>query len=113
INNKKLNLKLKCIVKFGKHIYNPIYDFLISYDTTPRIYQIDSIKLLLAGNHAHEMPNQVMILINKLENATLDIFSIFNKELNEAKNNLSPENFENLYQNLFKGMQKALEEFSK
>ncbi|CAI2183285.1 9447_t:CDS:1, partial [Funneliformis geosporum] len=90
------------MVKFDEYIYNPIYDFLISYDTIPQIYQVNSIKLLLAGNCAHEMSDQVMIWINKLENATLDIFSIFNEKLNEAKNNLSPENFDNLYQNLFK-----------
>ncbi|CAG8531225.1 754_t:CDS:1 [Acaulospora morrowiae] len=113
INNKELNLQLKCIVKFGEWFYEPIFNFLISYDPIPRIYQEDGIKLLLAGNRAHELPGQVIIWINKLKFATQNIFEIFNEELSEAKNNLSQEKFDNLYQNLFNGIQKASEGFLK
>ncbi|CAI2197816.1 7013_t:CDS:1, partial [Funneliformis geosporum] len=57
----KLNLQSQCIVKFEEKFFKPIYEFLISYDTIPRIYNSDDILTLPPlppDNDAHEMLDQ-------------------------------------------------------
>jgi hypothetical protein len=66
LNNTKLNLQLRCLVKFGGEFFEPIYEFLIGYDPIPRVYNLDGkVVTLPPGNRTHEMPDKVMVWIEK------------------------------------------------
>jgi hypothetical protein len=55
LNNTKLNLQLRCLVKFGEKFFELIYEFLIGYDPIPRVYNLDGkVVTLPPGNRAHE-----------------------------------------------------------
>lgn len=61
INNIQLNLQIRYLVKFGEEFYEPIYQFLTSYDPIPRIYSPNGLEYLPAGNRAHEMSDMVSV----------------------------------------------------
>jgi hypothetical protein len=78
LNNTKLNLQLRCLVKFGEEFFKPIYEFFIGYDPIPRVYNLNGkVVTLPPGNRAHEMPDKVMVWIDELQNAAESISETF------------------------------------
>ncbi|PKK68701.1 hypothetical protein RhiirC2_713177 [Rhizophagus irregularis] len=113
LNNTKLNLQLRCLVKFGEKFFEPIYEFLTGYDPIPRVYNLDGkIVTLPPGNRAHEMPDKVMVWIDELQNAAESISETFQEELAEGAL-LSSKDINELYEALQTGVNQALNGFLK
>ncbi|RIB05445.1 hypothetical protein C2G38_596117 [Gigaspora rosea] len=59
LNDKKLNIQLKCLVKFGNHFFNPLMEFIVGQDNVPRIFNGKDWINLPPGRRAHEIPDKV------------------------------------------------------
>ncbi|CAG8718201.1 35555_t:CDS:2, partial [Racocetra persica] len=75
LTNKQLNLQIRCLIKFGQR-YFPL------------------------GNHAHEMPDKIIIWIQELQYYLEDIYRLFEDKLVDVKCELNAIDFENFYKAL-------------
>ncbi|CAG8699798.1 25944_t:CDS:2, partial [Racocetra persica] len=93
----QLNLQIQCLVKFDEKFYEPIYNFLISYNPTLQIYQQNNINItLLPGNHTYEMLDR-----------------LFEDELADAKREFNTADLENFHKSLCSGIENVLNRFIK
>lgn len=113
LQNPKLTIQVKCLVRFGKYFYEPLMQFIAGQDPIARIYHEDYYEKLPSGHRAHEMPDKVTGWIKYL-NELMDSFDIFfMDELLEALNSLDAQEFGNIFDDLERGVQKATEHFTK
>jgi len=101
------------MVRFGEIFYENVFKFLTGFDTLPRVVVENESKCLPCGNHAHEVPDQVLIWINELKNAAESPELIFEKEFENAQYLLLNEEYINLKNKIKDGMKKALDSFCK
>ncbi|CAG8829542.1 28359_t:CDS:1, partial [Dentiscutata erythropus] len=69
INNKKLNIQIKCMVQFGQFFYTKFFEFLTGFDNISRIPENNKSKFLPPGYRAHELPDQVSFWLGELQRA--------------------------------------------
>ncbi len=111
--DSKLNIQIKCLVTFAEHFYEPLMQFIAGQDTVARIYQNGQLATLPPGRRAHEMSDKVYEWHKFLQNIAKNFEMFFADELLEALDVLSSEEFGVLFDNLEKGIIKALEYFEK
>ncbi|CAG8826834.1 27337_t:CDS:2 [Gigaspora margarita] len=71
LTDKQIDLQLRCLVKFRKEFYEPIYKFITGYDPIPQIYKENQKVTLPQGNRAYEMPDKMVIWIKGLQDAQI------------------------------------------
>lgn len=109
----KLNIHIKCLITFAEHFYEPLMQFIIGQDKVPRIYENNQLINLLPGRRAHEMPDKVHEWYEFLQEVAKNFEMFFANELLEALDALTSEEYGILFENLEKGITKALDYFEK
>ncbi|RIB15105.1 hypothetical protein C2G38_2143741 [Gigaspora rosea] len=111
--NSKLNIQIKCLINFAEHFYEPLTQFMTGQDKTPRIYQNNQFINLPPGRRAHEMPDKVYEWYRFFQEVAKNFEMFFADELLEALETLSSEEFGVFFEDLEKGINKALNHFEK
>ncbi|CAB4380068.1 unnamed protein product [Rhizophagus irregularis] len=113
MQDPKLTIQIKCLMRFGVCFYEPLMQFIVGQDPKPRIIHENNLEQLPPGCRAHEMPDKVMEWINYLNNIKENFDSFFAEELLEAVDSLEAEQFGEIFDGLNSGMQKAFDHFKK
>ncbi|CAG8730493.1 13518_t:CDS:2, partial [Gigaspora rosea] len=113
INNRKLNLQIKCMVQFGQFFHTKFFEFLTGIDNISRIPENNKSKCLPPEYRAHELPDQVSFWLSELQRAVINPYIIFEKELTEARSTLCDQEFTTLTHQIKLGLQKARDGFLK
>ncbi|CAG8674237.1 3463_t:CDS:2, partial [Gigaspora margarita] len=88
MQNPKLIIQTKCLVRFGTYFYELLIQFIVGQDTSPRILYKNNLKKLPNSHWAHKMPNKAIELLdeeqfkeifNNLENRIQKAFDHFTK----------------------------------
>ncbi|RIB24662.1 hypothetical protein C2G38_2139166 [Gigaspora rosea] len=111
--NSKLNIQIKCLINFAEHFYEPLTQFMTGQGKTPRIYQNNQFINLPPGRRAHEMPDKVYEWYRFFQEVAKNFEMFFADELLEALETLSSEEFGVFFEDLEKGINKALNHFEK
>ena len=109
LTDPKLNIEIQCLVKFGQEFYCPFTRFLVGYDPQFRITHSDSLKCLLPGRQAHQMPDFVTNSTSKLKNIQENIYSYFGAELLQSTEIMNDSEIDLLIKNLKCEIQKGIE----
>ncbi|CAG8824933.1 9177_t:CDS:2, partial [Racocetra persica] len=83
------------------------------FDNVPRVLENNIFKCLLSGHRAHELTDQVLFWLGKLQSAINDPYIIFEEQIIEACSNLCNQELTALINNLKSGLEKAREGFLK
>ena len=113
LQNSILNFQIKCMVKFGKQFYAEVISFLMSHDKTPRMMQNGTLVHLPPGNRAHELPDQILLWLGELQEISKFSGDYFVEEFEEISNILQESELQSHRFKLNRGINVALESFSK
>src|SRR5438128_2240815 len=101
------------MVKFGRNFYAEVIAFLTGFDNIPRIMQNDELVHLPPGNRAHELPDQVLLWLDELNEISESPNNYFTEEFEEYNSILSENELQNYSFQLKHGLKAAFESFSK
>ncbi|CAG8836330.1 35676_t:CDS:1, partial [Racocetra persica] len=114
LTNPILKIQVEYLIKFGKQVYEPMMNFLISSDKEPRILQPDGqLTPLFSSCRAHEMSDAIVKWIGNLYRVRDNICSLFDKELCDAIDIFDKEDFGNFFNNLEAGIDTAINSLDK
>ncbi|CAG8763752.1 2018_t:CDS:1, partial [Acaulospora morrowiae] len=110
LNDSELNIKIQCLVKFGQEFYHPFAEFLIGYDSHPRVIQPDnSLQCLPPGRRAYQMLDFVNNLTRNFTSILKNLYLFFGDKLLQSTETMDNSQIELLVKKLKQGIQKGLE----